>query len=332
MHFRDTRKPAAGSESAPRRSARDFGRARRRLRALGRARRGSTFFRNKVARVIASGSARCYTRGVRAVPAPSREITRLEGFSDAVFGFALPLLVVSLEVPQTQRELMEAMRGFGAFAVCFGIVSWIWYEHNLFFRRYGLQDGLTILLNHVLLFVVLFYVYPLKFVFTSLLGDLFGGSQLQQAPMALRCYFIASRSLPSFSSLPCSTGMPCVTGRTRAGRAGCLRRHHWNVASSAHRPGRTNLNRRRPADSRPPGAGLVAPLSVRCRGLRLCAQDATERFSSSTWAITSGYWPFLPSAESTKRLPSLSLNIAYLPQGCFCGGPSNSTPRPFNSS
>jgi uncharacterized membrane protein len=103
-----------------------------------------------------------------------REITRLEGFSDAVFGFALTLLVVSLEVPATYTELMTAMRGFGAFAACFAIVSWIWYEHNLFFRRYGMQDGPTILLNLILLFVVLFYVYPLKFIFTMLLGGIFG--------------------------------------------------------------------------------------------------------------------------------------------------------------
>ena len=103
-----------------------------------------------------------------------REITRLEGFSDAVFGFALTLLVVSLEVPATYAELMNAMRGFGAFAACFAIVAWIWYEHNIFFRRYGLQDGWTILLNLILLFVVLFYVYPLKFIFTMLLGGIFG--------------------------------------------------------------------------------------------------------------------------------------------------------------
>ena len=109
------------------------------------------------------------------VIAARREITRLEGFSDAVFGFALTLLVVSLEVPGTYAELMNAMRGFGAFAACFGVVAWIWYEHNLFFRRYGLQDGWTILLNLILLFVVLFYVSPLKFVFTMLLGGIFGG-------------------------------------------------------------------------------------------------------------------------------------------------------------
>ncbi|HEY0781091.1 MAG TPA: TMEM175 family protein [Thermoanaerobaculia bacterium] len=100
-------------------------------------------------------------------------MTRLEGFSDAVFGFALTLLVVSLEVPKTFAELTATMRGFVAFAFCFAIVVWIWHEHYLFFRRYGLQDGLTVVLNAVLLFVVLFYVYPLKFLFTVLVAEVF---------------------------------------------------------------------------------------------------------------------------------------------------------------
>ncbi len=102
-----------------------------------------------------------------------REITRLEGFSDAVFGFALTLLVVSLEVPSSYEDLMKTMRGFAGFACCFAIVAWLWFEHNLFFRRYGLQDGVTIVLNFILLFVVLFYVYPLKFIFTRMMAGLF---------------------------------------------------------------------------------------------------------------------------------------------------------------
>jgi hypothetical protein len=100
--------------------------------------------------------------------ARSNEHSRLEAFSDAVFAFALTLLVVSLEVPQNYADLMRLMGGFLSFACCFALLVWIWYEHYVFFRRYGLQDGLTIVLNAALLFLVLFYVYPLKFMFDSM--------------------------------------------------------------------------------------------------------------------------------------------------------------------
>jgi hypothetical protein len=102
------------------------------------------------------------------------EISRLEAFSDAVFGFALTLLVVSLEVPETFRDLKAGMSGFLAFAASMAMLVWLWYEHYRFFRKYALQDGITIVLNAVLLFVVLFYVYPLKFLFAYLSFTLFG--------------------------------------------------------------------------------------------------------------------------------------------------------------
>ena len=95
--------------------------------------------------------------------------SRLDAFSDVVFGFALTLLVVSLEVPKTFDELMDAMRGFVPFAICFALLLLIWYSHYRFFRRYGLHDPLTIILNSVLLFVTLFYVYPVKFLFSLLI-------------------------------------------------------------------------------------------------------------------------------------------------------------------
>jgi uncharacterized membrane protein len=105
------------------------------------------------------------------------EISRIEGFSDAVFAFAVTLLVVSLEVPRTFNELTEIMRGFLAFAVCFTLLIVAWREHYVFFRRYGLQDNPTIWLNAALLFVVLFYVYPLKFLFTLVLSPLTGSPE-----------------------------------------------------------------------------------------------------------------------------------------------------------
>lgn len=103
------------------------------------------------------------------------EITRLEGFTDAVFAFAVTLLVVSLEVPRTFEELLVAMKGFFAFAICFAILTQVWYFHYKFSRRYGLQTVYTVVLNATLIFVVLFYVYPLKFLFTLAIGGLSRG-------------------------------------------------------------------------------------------------------------------------------------------------------------
>jgi hypothetical protein len=111
------------------------------------------------------------------------EITRLEGFSDAVFAFAVTLLIVSLEVPHTFTDLMVVMRGFIAFAICFTLLIAIWHQQYTFFRRYGLQDGWTIVLNSALLFVVLFYIYPLKFLFALLVDEIWGRSTLVRDSM-----------------------------------------------------------------------------------------------------------------------------------------------------
>ena len=104
------------------------------------------------------------------------EIARIEGLSDAVFGFAVTLLVVSLEVPKTFTELSVLMRGFVPFAISFTLLMRVWYEQYLYFRRYNLQDGFSVFLNAVLLFMVLFYVYPLKFLWTLLFNQMTGVS------------------------------------------------------------------------------------------------------------------------------------------------------------
>jgi hypothetical protein len=98
------------------------------------------------------------------------EVNRLEAFSDAVFAFALTLLVVALEVPRTYQQLLDAVRGFPAFAACFVLLYAIWYNHYKFFRRYGIVDRFVVAWNAVLVFLVLFFVYPLKFLFSLLFG------------------------------------------------------------------------------------------------------------------------------------------------------------------
>lgn len=96
----------------------------------------------------------------------NHEILRIEAFSDAVFAFAVTLTVVSLEVPLTFHELIENMKGLLGFGICFLFLVLIWYKQYLFFRYFGLRDLATIVINSVLIFVILCYVYPLKFLFS----------------------------------------------------------------------------------------------------------------------------------------------------------------------
>lgn len=111
----------------------------------------------------------------------SGEISRFEGLSDAIFAFAVTLLIISLEVPETFSELVRSMRGFGAFAVCFALLLWIWHSQYVFFRRYALEDKLTLTLNAALLFLVLFYVYPLKFLAQLMMNQILGfGTQVHR--------------------------------------------------------------------------------------------------------------------------------------------------------
>jgi len=95
----------------------------------------------------------------------SDSVSRLEGFSDTAFGFAITLLVVSLAVPNRFDELLKQLSGLPVFAVTFALVATIWYGQFVFFRRYAMSDFVTVVLTLLLLFVVLFYVYPLKFLF-----------------------------------------------------------------------------------------------------------------------------------------------------------------------
>lgn len=108
-------------------------------------------------------------------------VSRVEGLTDSVFAFAVTLLVVSLEAPTTYEGLIDVLRGLPALVICFAILMLFWNAHFRFHRRYGFEDVFSRLMTMCLIVLVLFFVYPLKFLFTMLTVGLFG-LELHNAP------------------------------------------------------------------------------------------------------------------------------------------------------
>lgn len=97
-----------------------------------------------------------------------REPTRLEGFVDASFAFAVTLVVIAVgHVPASVAQMMLALHGLPTFVVCFALISRIWLTHRNWSRHYDLEDGLSLGLSLVLVFIVLIFVYPMRMLFAQ---------------------------------------------------------------------------------------------------------------------------------------------------------------------
>jgi uncharacterized membrane protein len=116
-------------------------------------------------------------------------VSRLEGFSDTVFGFAITLLVISLKAPESSTELLALRHSVLPFAASFLALFAIWRAQFAFFRRYGLEDRRTIDLTGVLLMIVLLAIYPLRFLSAFVLDvlprALLAGDDSMKATMSL---------------------------------------------------------------------------------------------------------------------------------------------------
>ncbi len=94
--------------------------------------------------------------------------SRLEALSDGVFSLAIAILLLSSSVPKNFDELWIFVLDIIPFGICMLFIYWIWRQHITFFLRYGLVDSKITALNTILLFFVLCYVYPLKFLMSWL--------------------------------------------------------------------------------------------------------------------------------------------------------------------
>ena len=102
---------------------------------------------------------------------------RIVGLSDGIFALAIAILLIASNVPTNFEELMAFVYDIPPFGICIIFIYWIWTEQKKVFQSYNIFDSKMNLLNMLLLFFVLIYVYPLKFLmkwivtfFSSLLG------------------------------------------------------------------------------------------------------------------------------------------------------------------
>jgi uncharacterized membrane protein len=110
------------------------------------------------------------------------EMTRTETFTDAAFAFALTLLVISVDsIPANYAELIVAVQGIPAFGLSCMLLFLFWHGHWNWSRRYGLEDFPSMILSFFLVFVMLCYVYPMKFV-TSSFVEWVSGQRIDTSP------------------------------------------------------------------------------------------------------------------------------------------------------
>ena len=98
-------------------------------------------------------------------------ISRLEALSDGVFAFAATLMVVSLGLEGSWLARDSRILELITFGGSFFVLIALWVVHYNYFRRAAYADYWIIAYNTVLLFVVLYYVFPLKSLINTWLGQ-----------------------------------------------------------------------------------------------------------------------------------------------------------------
>jgi uncharacterized membrane protein len=116
------------------------------------------------------------------------DVSRLEGLTDGVFALSATVLVVPFEGggDGSLLELREILRRAPVVALCFAFLIMVWQYHQRFHRRYGLEDGVTLWLNGLFLFLLLMAVYPLKLLASLLVAGFapLGGLSIAQPSQA----------------------------------------------------------------------------------------------------------------------------------------------------
>jgi uncharacterized membrane protein len=90
--------------------------------------------------------------------------SRLDSLTDGVFGIAITLLIFNLANPNSFQDLLTFTKTLPAFLISISFLFIFWNEHLRFSEIYTINDSLISLLNTLFIGLVIFYVYPLRFL------------------------------------------------------------------------------------------------------------------------------------------------------------------------
>lgn len=90
--------------------------------------------------------------------------SRMDNLTDAVFGIAITLLIFNLTNPNSFTDLLAFTKTLPAFLLSIFFLMIIWKEHTRFSEIYTLNSAGFIFMNTLFLALVIFYVYPLRFL------------------------------------------------------------------------------------------------------------------------------------------------------------------------
>jgi len=75
------------------------------------------------------------------------QMMRLETFTDAAFAFAVSMLMIAAQqIPHNIASLLAACRNVPTFISSIAVLGLFWWGHWLWGRRYGLEDGASIII------------------------------------------------------------------------------------------------------------------------------------------------------------------------------------------
>src|SRR5213593_5256476 len=97
------------------------------------------------------------------------KMTRLETFIDAAFAFTISILVIAAQqIPDNIQTLLAAFKNVPTFVCSIAVLGIFWRGHWLWSRRYGLEDGASIMISWAMIVTILILIYPLKAIFGAM--------------------------------------------------------------------------------------------------------------------------------------------------------------------